>query len=325
VPRAYHCRRFDAVDRVAIPYGEWLSLEFAVLDFNAEHRHRYAYRLGGEARDWVDIGSRREVTLTRLEPGSYEFSLKGRNSQGIWSSAATSLRIDVVPPFWMTAWFRALALVSIAFLVATAHSIRLSAVRKRTRELVRLHRERERARRKLRIAYDRLRRLTRRLEVAKEDERKRIAGELHDEMGESLRKAGQEFGSTTGRPRRCGWFDAVAIRAAVRLNGMTGLAVTKLDVLNELDSIKVCTAYSYQGQLLEEFPRDADILHGCKPVYEEFEGWCSDTCDATSMAELPAPAKAYLAKLEELAGCPVALVSVGPRRDQTIQVSNPFV
>jgi adenylosuccinate synthase len=149
--------------------------------------------------------------------------------------------------------------------------------------------------------------------------------ELHDEMGESLRKAGQEFGSTTGRPRRCGWFDAVAIREAVRLNGMTGLAVTKLDVLNELDSIKVCTAYSYQGQLLEEFPRDADILHECKPVYEEFEGWCSDICDATSMAELPAPAKAYLAKLEELAGCPVALVSVGPRRDQTIQISNPFV
>jgi len=149
--------------------------------------------------------------------------------------------------------------------------------------------------------------------------------ELHDEMGERLRKAGQEFGSTTGRPRRCGWFDAVAIREAVRLNGMTGLAVTKLDVLNELDSIKVCTAYSYKGQLLEEFPRDADILQECKPVYEEFDGWQSDICDAKSMADLPAEAKAYLAKLEELAGCPVALVSVGPRRDQTIQVSNPFV
>jgi len=149
--------------------------------------------------------------------------------------------------------------------------------------------------------------------------------ELHDEMGESLRKAGQEFGSTTGRPRRCGWFDAVAIREAVRLNGMTGLAVTKLDVLNELDSIKVCTAYSYKGQLLEEFPRDADVLHECKPVYEEFEGWQSDICSATSMADLPAAAKAYLAKLEELAGCPIALVSIGPRRDQTIQISNPFV
>ncbi len=148
--------------------------------------------------------------------------------------------------------------------------------------------------------------------------------ELHDEMGERLRKAGHEFGSTTGRPRRCGWFDAVALREAVRLNGMTGLAITKLDVLNDLESIKVCTAYSYKGQLLEEFPRDADILQECTPVYEEFDGWCSDICDATTMAELPAAAKAYLAKLEELAGCPAVLVSVGPRRDQTIQVSNPF-
>ncbi len=148
--------------------------------------------------------------------------------------------------------------------------------------------------------------------------------ELHDEMGDRLRKAGNEFGSTTGRPRRCGWFDAVAIREAVRLNGLTGLAVTKLDVLNDLDIIKVCTAYSYRGQLLEEFPRDADILVECTPVYEEFEGWRSDICEARTMADLPAAANAYLGKLEELAGCPAVLVSVGPRRDQTIQVSNPF-
>jgi len=148
--------------------------------------------------------------------------------------------------------------------------------------------------------------------------------ELHGEMGERLRKAGHEFGSTTGRPRRCGWFDAVALREAVRLNGLTGLAITKLDVLNELESIKVCTAYSYKGQLLEEFPREADILQECTPVYEEFEGWCSDICEARTMAELPAAAKAYLTKLEELAGCPAVLISVGPRRDQTIQVSNPF-
>ena len=148
--------------------------------------------------------------------------------------------------------------------------------------------------------------------------------ELHDEMGERLRKAGNEFGSTTGRPRRCGWFDAVALREAVSLNGLTGLAITKLDVLNELESIKVCTAYSYRGQLLEEFPRDADILQDCTPVYEEFDGWGSDICEAKTMADLPAAAKAYLAKMEELVGCPAVLVSVGPRRDQTIQVSNPF-
>lgn len=148
--------------------------------------------------------------------------------------------------------------------------------------------------------------------------------ELHDEMGDRLRKAGHEFGSTTGRPRRCGWFDAVALREAVRLNGMTGLAITKLDVLNELESIKVCTAYSHKGQLIEDFPRDADILRNCTPVYEEFEGWCSDICGARTMADLPATAKAYLAKLEELAGCPAVLISVGPRRDQTIQIRNPF-
>ncbi len=148
--------------------------------------------------------------------------------------------------------------------------------------------------------------------------------ELNDEMGDCLRKAGHEFGSTTGRPRRCGWFDAVALREAVRLNGLTGLAITKLDVLNELESIKVCTAYSYKGQLLEEFPREADILQECTPVYEEFDGWCSNICEARSMDDLPAAAKAYLTKLEELAGCPAVLISVGPRRDQTIQISNPF-
>ena len=148
--------------------------------------------------------------------------------------------------------------------------------------------------------------------------------ELHDEMGENLRKAGSEFGATTGRPRRCGWFDAVALREAVRLNGMTGLAITKLDVLSELDSIKICTAYSYKGELIEDFPRDADILQECTPVYEEFPGWGSDICEAKSMADLPDAAKAYLAKLEELVNCPAVLISVGPRRDQTIQVSNPF-
>jgi adenylosuccinate synthase len=148
--------------------------------------------------------------------------------------------------------------------------------------------------------------------------------ELHDEMGERLRTAGHEFGATTGRPRRCGWFDAVALREAVRLNGLTGLAITKLDVLNELESIKVCTAYSYHGELLEEFPREADVLRECTPIYEEFDGWRSNICEARSLTDLPQAARAYLSKLEELAGCPAVLVSVGPRRDQTIQVSNPF-
>jgi adenylosuccinate synthase len=149
--------------------------------------------------------------------------------------------------------------------------------------------------------------------------------ELLDEMGEKLRQAGQEFGATTGRPRRTGWFDGVALREAVRTNGMTGLAITKMDILNDLDTIKLCTAYSYRGQLLEEFPMDLDVLKECKPVYEEVEGWKSDITAARTFEELPEKARAYVAKLEQVAGCPVVLVSVGPRRDQTIQLRNPFV
>ena len=148
--------------------------------------------------------------------------------------------------------------------------------------------------------------------------------ELHDEMGQKLREAGNEFGSTTGRPRRCGWFDAVALRYAVRASGMTGLAITKMDVLNELATIKLCTAYAYRGELLEEFPNDLEILKECTPVYEEVEGWQSDLSGATSYDELPDKAKAYLNKLEEVTGCLIILVSVGPRRDQTIQLRNPF-
>ncbi|NJC88560.1 MAG: adenylosuccinate synthase [Desulfuromonas sp.] len=148
--------------------------------------------------------------------------------------------------------------------------------------------------------------------------------ELLDAVGDTLRSTGHEFGATTGRPRRCGWFDAVALREAVRLNGLTGLAITKLDVLNDFDAIKVCTGYSYQGQLLEDFPRDPDVLRDCHPVYEEFEGWKSDICDAKSYDQLPAAARSYLKKLEDLSGCPIVLISVGPRRDQTIQLSSPF-
>ncbi len=148
--------------------------------------------------------------------------------------------------------------------------------------------------------------------------------ELDDEMGERLRKIGQEFGATTGRPRRTGWFDAVALREAVRVNGLTGLAITKMDVLNDLETIKVCTAYSWRGELLEHFPREADILRECKPVYEEIEGWRSDISAVTRVEDLPAKAAAYIRKLEEITGCPVVLISVGPRRDQTIQVKNPF-
>ncbi len=148
--------------------------------------------------------------------------------------------------------------------------------------------------------------------------------ELNDAMGEKLQKAGNEFGATTGRPRRTGWFDAVALREAVRTNGMTGLAITKMDVLNDFDTIKVCTAYSYKGELLEDFPRDFEVLRECHPVYEELEGWKSDISTVTEFDQLPEKAVSYLKKIEEITGCPAILVSVGPRRDQTIQVKNPF-
>ena len=148
--------------------------------------------------------------------------------------------------------------------------------------------------------------------------------ELHDEMGERIRKAGAEFGSTTGRPRRTGWFDAVALREAVRVNGLTGLAITKLDVLNDLETIKICTGYSYRGEMLDIFPRDFEVLKECTPVYEEVEGWQEDICEVKEMKDLPAKAKSYIDKMSEVTGCPVVLISVGPRRDQTIQLTHPF-
>lgn len=148
--------------------------------------------------------------------------------------------------------------------------------------------------------------------------------ELDDEVGEKLRQAGAEFGATTGRPRRTGWFDAVALREAVRTNGLTGLAITKLDVLDKFESIKICTAYSYKGEMLRDFPPDSHILSLCKPIYEEIDGWNTDISAATTYADLPQPTRDYLAKLEEICTCPVVLASVGPRRDQTIQIRDPF-
>ena len=148
--------------------------------------------------------------------------------------------------------------------------------------------------------------------------------ELHDEMGEQLRATGHEFGATTGRPRRCGWLDIVALKEAVRTNGLTGIALTKMDVLNELETIKVCTAYRYGEQLLEEFPQDYDVLKECTPVYEEVAGWQQDINALCSYDALPQQARDYVDKIEIWAGTPVVLVSVGPRRDQTIQRTSPF-
>lgn len=148
--------------------------------------------------------------------------------------------------------------------------------------------------------------------------------ELLDATGEELRKVGGEFGATTGRPRRCGWFDAMVIRYAVRVNGLTGIALTKLDVLSEFDTIKVCTGYIYEGQQLESLPARLETFENCVPVYEELPGWKTDITGVRSFDQLPENAKKYVERLEALAGCPIVMVSVGPRRDQTMMIKNPF-
>ena len=148
--------------------------------------------------------------------------------------------------------------------------------------------------------------------------------ELLDATGEQLRQTGGEFGATTGRPRRCGWFDAMVIRYSVRVNGLTGIALTKLDVLSDFDTIKVCTGYTYRGKALETLPAALEIFENCQPVYEELPGWRSDITGAKSFEELPENARNYVRRLEELSGCPIVMVSVGPRRDQTITLKNPF-
>jgi adenylosuccinate synthase len=148
--------------------------------------------------------------------------------------------------------------------------------------------------------------------------------ELHDDDGERLRRLGNEFGSTTGRPRRCGWFDAVVARYAVRINGLTGVAITKLDVLDGFDTIKICTGYEYEGKRLDELPARLEVFDRCRPLYEEMPGWKADLSRVGSFDDLPENARNYLRRVEKLIGCPIVLVSVGARRDQTIILKNPF-
>jgi adenylosuccinate synthase len=139
-------------------------------------------------------------------------------------------------------------------------------------------------------------------------------------FGERLRQLGGEFGAVTGRPRRCGWFDATVVRYAARVNGLTGLAVTKLDVLDSFSEIPVCTAYRLEGGACEELPAEVDALGRVQPGYEVHEGWRQATGGARRLADLPAQARAYLDRLEALSGVPVRYVSVGTRRDQIIEV-----
>ena len=142
--------------------------------------------------------------------------------------------------------------------------------------------------------------------------------ELPGPMAERLRESGQEYGASTGRPRRCGWYDAVAVRYAVRVNGLDSLALTKLDVLDGLPQIQVCTAYQCGDQVLTEFPGDIRELAACRPIYETLPGWSSPTRGVRRFADLPAEARAYVARLEELTGVPVGIVSTGSEREDTI-------
>ena len=148
--------------------------------------------------------------------------------------------------------------------------------------------------------------------------------ELTDATGDALRKRGNEYGATTGRPRRCGWIDLVALKRAVQINGINGLAITKLDVLDGLPTIKVCIAYEYRGKRRELAPLDAAGWDECKPVYLDFPGWEESTCGVREFSKLPAAARAYLRAVEELAETHIALVATGADRDDTIALTDPF-
>jgi adenylosuccinate synthase len=148
--------------------------------------------------------------------------------------------------------------------------------------------------------------------------------ELFDENGERMARRGDEFGATTGRPRRCGWLDAVALRRMVNLNGLTGFCVTKLDVLDGFEELKICTAYRLNGELLDAPPLDSHSWADLEPIYETFPGWTESSRGATSLEELPENARAYLRAMEELCGAPVHIVSTGPERSENIIIKYPY-
>ena len=145
-------------------------------------------------------------------------------------------------------------------------------------------------------------------------------GQLRDGQG----GRGREYGTTTGRPRRCGWFDAVIARHSARINGITAVAVTKLDVLDPFPAIKVCTGYRYRGEILADFPASLRVLQECEPIYREFPGWRRDTTGAKTIADLPREARAYLDWIAETVGAPLCMVSVGWRREETLLVEDPW-
>lgn len=149
--------------------------------------------------------------------------------------------------------------------------------------------------------------------------------ELFDETGDKIQKKGAEFGATTGRRRRCGWLDIVLLRNSIRLNSLTGLVITKLDVLDGLPSLEICTGYEYDGRIISDFPASLKVLDTCKPVYETLPGWTEDITQIRRFEDLPKNAKAYLTRIEELTETPIQIISVGPGREETIVLKNPLI
>lgn len=143
--------------------------------------------------------------------------------------------------------------------------------------------------------------------------------ELFDETGEYIRVTGKEFGTVTGRARRCGWFDAVIVRYAARISGLTGIAITKLDTLSNIPIVKMCVGYRLDGDIIREFPASLEDLEKCEPIYEEFEGW-GDISDITEYNKLPTSVLRYLERIEEICGTKISVLSVGPKRNQTIMI-----
>ena len=148
--------------------------------------------------------------------------------------------------------------------------------------------------------------------------------ELEDEIGQRLGERGREFGTVTGRKRRCGWFDAALVRQTCAISGVDGIALTKLDVLDGFETLKICTGYTVDGRHYDYLPTAAALQARAEPVYEEIEGWTESTEGARSWADLPAAAIKYVRRIEELIQCPVALLSTSPERDDTILVTDPF-
>lgn len=148
--------------------------------------------------------------------------------------------------------------------------------------------------------------------------------EIKDSLGEQLRIKGGEFGATTGRPRRCGWLDTVILRHSARINGLSGMAITKLDILDGLDTIKICVAYKYKGKTFKDFPKEQDIFENCTPVYEEMKGWNVSTLGIKEFKNLPLAARAYIRKVEELVGVKAHIISTGQKRDELIKLKELF-